>query len=233
MLQLLESGARPRQRPAGWTVASAVLHASVIVFAIMSGAREMIARSEPVPVERLVFTAVPEPVAPRGPATVASSMIPVTRPSIDLSRVRLPRFDAPLSVRIADPIVTVPVHATPPAPTMGLPQGGLAPGVSGGEGRVFDVRSVERAVVPMAGNPAPDYPAQLRSAAVEGEVQVRFIVDADGRVERSSIAIVRATHALFGESVRRWLPSTRYAPAEHGGSKVRQLVEQRIEFRLR
>ena len=226
MLRLLESGAR-RQRDAAWPVASAVLHGSIIALAATLGAREVVARAKPVPVDRLVFTTVPQHVTRNGASGGTPAPLAVTRPPIDLSRVQLPGFGA-VPVELPDPLASLPRSGW----GTGVPDSGLAPGLPSGGGRVFDERAVDRAVAPLAGNRAPDYPPMLRAAAVEGEVLVRFIVDAEGRVERTSVEIVRATHTLFAESVRRWLPATRYAAAEFGGAKVRQLVEQRIEFRL-
>jgi TonB family protein len=98
---------------------------------------------------------------------------------------------------------------------------------------IYTGDAVERMVAPRHDNPRPDYPSQLRAAMVEGDVVVRFVVDTLGRVEPSSIVIVRATHPLFGDAVRRWLSRTRYAPAEVSGRRVRQLVQQPVGFTLR
>ena len=227
MLRLLESGA-PRQRDAAWPVASAVLHGSIIALAATLGAREVVARGEPVRVDEIVFTTVPPPVHHSAPSGSAPSPIAATRPPIDLSGVRLPSFGTTVPMGLPDPLASLPLSTL----GTGMADSGLAPGMPGGGDRVFDERVVDRAVAPVPGNRAPDYPPMLRTAGVEGEVFVRFIVDAEGRVERPSVEIVRTTHTLFAEAVRRWLPATSYAPAEFGGAKVRQLVEQRIEFRL-
>ncbi|HJU64130.1 MAG TPA: TonB family protein, partial [Gemmatimonadaceae bacterium] len=77
------------------------------------------------------------------------------------------------------------------------------------------------------------YPRALRNAGVEAEVVITFVVDATGGVERGSVTVVSATHELFADAVRRWLPHTRYAPAEINGKKVRQLVQQQLGFTLR
>jgi len=63
-------------------------------------------------------------------------------------------------------------------------------------------------------------------------VLVRFVVDTAGRVEVPSIAILSASHALFGETVKQWLKQTRYSPAMANGTTVRQLVQQRVGFAL-
>lgn len=227
LLKLLESGA-PRQRDAAWPVASAVLHGAIIALAATLGAREVVARAEPVRMDEIVFTTVPQPVTHSASSRSAPSPIAATRPPIDLSGVRLPSVVTTVPIGLPEPLAALPLSTL----GTGLGDSGLAPGIPGGGGRVFDEHVVDRAVAPVPGNRAPDYPPMLRTAGVAGEVFVQFIVDAEGRVERSSLEIVRTTHALFAESVRRWLPATRYAPAEFGGAKVRQLVEQRIEFRL-
>jgi len=41
-----------------------------------------------------------------------------------------------------------------------------------------------------------------------------------------------SAHSLFVEAVRQALRKSRYYPAEFGGRKVRQLVEQRFTFIL-
>jgi protein TonB len=87
-------------------------------------------------------------------------------------------------------------------------------------------------VAPRPGNPAPAYPASLRSAQVEGSVLARFIVDTTGRVEAASINFPEATHALFADAVRQSLLRSRYLPAVLGEHAVRQLVEQRFAFTL-
>jgi TonB family protein len=97
---------------------------------------------------------------------------------------------------------------------------------------VYAAGFVDRAVAPLGHNVRPEYPVALRAAGVEGEVQVRFVVNSAGFVEPATIEILRATHAQFAAVVRRWLPITRYVPAEARGRRVRQLVEQRVGFTL-
>ena len=72
----------------------------------------------------------------------------------------------------------------------------------------------------------------LRSANVEGEVLVQFVVDTTGRVERGSIKILKSSHDLFTNSVQSALGGMRFYPAEVGGRKVKQLVQQPFVFNL-
>jgi len=114
-----------------------------------------------------------------------------------------------------------------------LVPGGTVPGGSApATGGVHAESQVDRTVVARRGNPHPAYPAVMRSASLDGEVLVRFVVDTIGRVEPGSVLVLRATHEQFAESVRRWLPQTRYAAAQLRGRPVRQLVEQRVAFSL-
>ena len=115
-------------------------------------------------------------------------------------------------------------------------QGGIGKGVVGGTGPVGDQTyfefQVEKQVAPAPGNPGPRYPDMLRSANVEGEVLVQFVVDTTGRVENGSIKILKSSHDLFTNSVRSALGSMRFYPAEIGGRKVKQLVQQPFNFTL-
>ncbi|MGH7679346.1 MAG: energy transducer TonB [Gemmatimonadaceae bacterium] len=114
--------------------------------------------------------------------------------------------------------------------------GGIAKGVVGGTGPVTDQTyfefQVEKQVSQVPGSMNLRYPDMLRSANVEGEVLVQFTVDTVGRVERGSIKILKSSHELFTNAVNSALPSARYYPAEIGGRKVRQLVQQPFNFTL-
>jgi protein TonB len=109
-----------------------------------------------------------------------------------------------------------------------------ATGPAGPEpGQPFAEFMVEKAVVALEGNPPPRYPQFLAAAGVQGDVFVQFVVDTTGRVEPSSINFTRSSHRLFEGSVRDVLLRSRYAPAEFGGRRVRQLVEQAFSFNLK
>ena len=105
-------------------------------------------------------------------------------------------------------------------------------GVLGVASGLYTATSVDRAVVALSTNPRPDYPQSLRAANLEGEVLVTFVVDSTGHVEPGSVTIIQATHEQFAGAVRRWLPRTRYRPAEVRGVRVRQYVQQQVGFSL-
>jgi TonB family protein len=77
------------------------------------------------------------------------------------------------------------------------------------------------------------YPDSLRRAGIEGEVDAEFTVDTTGRVDQAAgIKITKATNDLFSAAVRSALPRMKFFPAEIGGHKVRQLVQQPFTFAI-
>jgi protein TonB len=115
-------------------------------------------------------------------------------------------------------------------------QGGIAKGVVGGTGPVgndqtFFEFQVEKQVS-SAGPMNLSYPDLLRSAAVEGEVLAQFVVDTTGKVDMSTFKVLKSSHDLFTTAVRQALQRARYYPAEIGGRKVKQLVQQPFNFTL-
>lgn len=84
----------------------------------------------------------------------------------------------------------------------------------------------------MAGGANMAYPEVLRSAHVEGTVMASFVVDTSGYADMSTFQVISSDHELFTNAVRRALARIRYRPAEVGGQKVKQLVQQPFQFRL-
>lgn len=114
--------------------------------------------------------------------------------------------------------------------------GGIAKGVVGGTPVTADQTyfefQVEKPVAQIPGTGAPRYPDALRSSGVEGEVQAQFVVNEEGRAESGTFKVLKATNDLFASAVRTALPNMRFYPAEVGGKKVKQLVQQSFQFRL-
>lgn len=219
---LLESAARAPSRN-GWTVTSAAAHAALVALAVgltLSDPPHIVEQVRP---EKIFFA------APRAPQR--------TQPPIH-HRGSPSSWHAPTEIPITLPPVPevsfpTDTHLRSIGPdTIGT---GLTVGTSHGvfsNDRVYTEHLVERTVVPRRDNPQPVYPAPLRAAFVEGNVLVQFVVDTAGLVEAQSTVVLRATHPLFAEAVRRWLARTRYTPAEVGGRPVRQLVQQEVGFTL-
>ena len=76
------------------------------------------------------------------------------------------------------------------------------------------------------------YPGLLRSANVGGEVLAQFVVDASGQYEPGSFKVLKSSHDLFTQAVKTAIPNMSFYPAEIGGKKVRQLVQQPFTFSL-
>ena len=115
--------------------------------------------------------------------------------------------------------------------------GGVAKGVEGGTGPVttdqpyFEFQ-VEKPVLAAPGSPTPRYPEMLKSGGIEGEVLAQFVVDTTGRVQSGSFKVLKSSHELFTVAVRNALPQMRFYPAEVGGRKVKQLVQQPFTFAI-
>ncbi|MEO7964733.1 MAG: energy transducer TonB [Gemmatimonadaceae bacterium] len=116
--------------------------------------------------------------------------------------------------------------------------GGTSKGVEGGKAQVansdqpFFEFQVEKPVQALPGGSQPRYPDILRQAGVEGEVLAQFVVDTLGRAEMNSYKVLKTTHELFGTAVKNALPGMKFIPAEVGGRKVRQLVQQPFTFAI-
>jgi len=97
---------------------------------------------------------------------------------------------------------------------------------------VFTVLEVERMVERYESSAAPIYPPRLSALGKEGSVQATFVVDTTGGVDMTSVQVLASDDPEFSESVRTALGGMRFHPATRGGRAVRQLVEQRFNFRI-
>jgi TonB family protein len=77
---------------------------------------------------------------------------------------------------------------------------------------------------------APQYPETLRTAKVEGEVLVQFVVNEHGEADMSSFKVLRSTNTEFTDAVRRAVSAMTFYPADAQGKKVKQLVQQPFRF---
>jgi periplasmic protein TonB len=98
--------------------------------------------------------------------------------------------------------------------------------------QVYFEFQVEKPVMQAPGSQSPRYPEILKSAGVEGEVLASFEVDTTGRAIPGSFKVLKTSHELFASAVRNALPNMRFLPAEVGGKKVKQLVQQPFVFAI-
>jgi protein TonB len=113
--------------------------------------------------------------------------------------------------------------------------GGTSKGVAGGTpttDQAYFEFQVEKPVVAAPNSCQPKYPEMLRTAGVGGEVQAQFVVDTTGRVETNSFKVLKSDNDLLSSSVKASLSCLRFLPAEAGGRKVRQLVQQPYSFNV-
>lgn len=99
---------------------------------------------------------------------------------------------------------------------------------------------VDRMAAPIAGRGLPRYPSILWSASVDGDVRVRYVVDAAGHTVPASFEIdtsaaltgVAATaHQLFKASVRQAFLNWLFVPAQLQGRRVAVRYEEVFSFR--
>ena len=81
--------------------------------------------------------------------------------------------------------------------------------------------------------PIPRFPDELRSRWTEGEVVLRFRVDERGRVDGSSVKVLKSDHDLFTAAVRNVLPRFRFEPARSPAPESKPIsnwVDYRVQF---
>ncbi len=221
-----------KQKSFGATVFSMIFHGAVITFSLYATAQAVqetedevvqkvdfveIKKDQPPPPEEAPpppDVAAPPPIAKGFQVLAAPVNIPDVIPEIDLSK-KLTNEDDFSGKGVA---------------------GGIASGVVGGQvinadQTYFDFQ-VEKPVSSAPGTGQPRYPDILRSAGVEGKVTAQFEVDTTGRVLISTFRVISTDHALFESAVRAALPLMRFIPAEIGGRKVKQLVQQPFVFAI-
>lgn len=91
---------------------------------------------------------------------------------------------------------------------------------------------VDKVVVPFPNNPKPRYPGAMQRQGIEASFVAQFVVDSTGRVDEKTLVFPPNARSQFTDEVRRTLRRSRYYPAEVGGQRVMQLVEQRFTFIL-
>ena len=229
---LLESNPRSSRRPAV-TVASAAMHAGLLLLAAWGTAQSGIStppspREEPIP--DIIHHTVPVPTDPAPPSRSSSGYqipLPVPdAPRIPLAGLTIPDALPAVDESLGDPLASLATGDRVSVNGVAIRSSGLAPG------SVLDNRIAEKPALPLESNAPPVYPDILRSAAIEGEVEVEFVIGPEGAVRAGSVVALRADHRLFLEAVREALIGYRYLPAEVGGTPVAVRVRQSFSFKL-
>jgi protein TonB len=236
MLSTLIESRRTRSRSRGATAVSVIVHvvAIALVAAITAHVGDRSAAAAPVPHD-VVYFHTAEPVPSHEQSSPVSQQAP-SQPTIPTLQFK--HIEVPLTTPIGIPPVDLSVPPIDPSQfVIGGAKNSSTIGSSGptanGGSSTYSAWQVEKAVVPLSGNPKPEYPSMLQSGHVEGEVLAQFVVDTTGRVDMSTFRAIQATNELFVQSVRRAVAEWKFLPAEAGGRKVKQLVQMPLRFRVR
>ncbi|MHB0949398.1 MAG: energy transducer TonB [Gemmatimonadaceae bacterium] len=84
-----------------------------------------------------------------------------------------------------------------------------------------------------AGLIARAYPSALRAAGVGGMVQLAFIVDTAGKVEKNSVEVLVASAPALGQAARSVAERLDFMPGEVNGKAVRARVVLPLTFKAR
>jgi periplasmic protein TonB len=232
---LIESKAK-KQKRFGGSMASVIIHGVLVVGIVVATAGAGIVE-EKARQEKVDFVEVkkdepkpPEPEKPPPPPDVVVQQPPPKGFQV---------LSAPVEIPVVIPEIDLSKKVTDEADFSGKGvAGGTSKGVEGAKGPVpqgdqpyFDFQ-VEKPVVMAPGTAGPAYPDMLRSAGIEGSVLAQFVVDTTGRAEMNTFKALKSDNALFETAVKNALQRMRFLPAEVGGRKVKQLVQQPFQFSL-
>lgn len=105
----------------------------------------------------------------------------------------------------------------------------LAPSTLRAQGEPHDMSELE--TMPKFSNAsaaarviANSYPSAMKSAGINGSVQLEFVVSDKGKVEPGSVQVVAASVPAFGEAAKRVAERIEFTPGMIKGAPVRARV---------
>ncbi len=115
-------------------------------------------------------------------------------------------------------------------------EGGIAAGVVGGTGpvevgQVYLSSELDEPATLEVGFQGR-FPPALQAAGIEGSCDMKFIIGVDGHTEPASVQVISCTNKQFEPPARESVLKSVYKPARFRGDTVRQMVQQRISFKL-
>jgi len=227
--QLIESKAK-KQRMAGGTVFSVVLHTVLIGGAVYAtaaaGNKDEKTKAEKIQFVEMKKEPVPEKKAPEPPKEVIVKPPPPKGFQV---------LRAPVKIDIKIPEIDLSKAITNESDFSGKGvKGGTGSGVVGGTGPVTNQTyfefQVEKPAEMLPESPKPKYPSVLESSGIAGEVQAQFVVNTQGKADLDQFKVLKSTNELFTQAVKNVLPRIRFSPAMIGGKPVNQLVQQSFQF---
>jgi protein TonB len=258
MMRLLESKRTNKKgRSAGGTIFSIILHSLIVFLAVFATARAGSRNTEKVKAENVRFVEVKkdEPPPPKkDPPPPKEAPKPKAAKVVEVQLPKEVPVAPPQGFKVLTPVVNIPTSI----PTVDLSKaltnegdfsgkgvaGGSSTGVKGGTGNEGDTGKeagadhgpymefqVEK-VVEKIGGDAPEYPAGLKAAGIEGEVMAQFVVNESGRYESGTLKILKSSNPEFTAAVKDALPRMKFSAAQIGGRKVQQLVQMPFQFHI-
>ena len=227
--QLIESKPK-KQRMAGGTVFSVVLHTVLIGGAVYAtaaaGNKDEKAKAEKIQFVEMKKEPVPEKKAPEPPKEVIVKPPPPKGFQV---------LRAPVKIDIKIPEIDLSKAITNESDFSGKGvKGGTGSGVVGGTGPVTNQTyfefQVEKPAEMLPESPKPKYPSVLESSGIAGEVQAQFVVNTQGKADLDQFKVLKSTNELFTQAVKNVLPRMKFSPAMIGGKPVNQLVQQSFQF---
>jgi periplasmic protein TonB len=227
--KLLESKAT-KQKMAGGTVFSIVLHTVLIGGAVYATARAGV-KDEKAKAEKIQFVEVkkePPKVPDKPPPPKEVVVAPPPPKGFQVLR-------APVKIDIKIPEIDLSKAVTNEADFSGKGvKGGTGSGVVGGTGPVTNQTyfefQVEKPAEMIQDGTKPKYPSVLESSGISGQVDAQFVVKSDGKADMDSFKVLKSTNELFTQAIKNYLPRSHFSPAQIGGKPVNQLVQQSFQF---
>ena len=225
--QLLESKAK-KERMAGGTVVSVILHTFLIAGAVYATATAGV--KEEKKAEKIQFVEMKKEPPPEKPKEAPPPEAVVKPPPPKGFQV----LRAPVKIDIKIPEIDLSKAVTNESDFSGKGvKGGVGSGVVGGTAvadQTYFEFQVERPASMLDDSPKPRYPTVLETSGIAGEVQAQFVVTANGKADMDTFKVLKSTNELFTQAVRNVLPRMRFSPAQIGGKPVNQLVQQAFQF---
>ena len=233
MFENLVESKQKSKRTVGQTALSLLIHGLIIVGAVKAtqGVAETI-KNRPVDTT-MVFLKPPEPPKPPPEQPPPDVVVAANPPPKGFQTVVAPT-DIPKDI----PPIDLNEKPFDPKDFTGKGvEGGIATGIVGGtgpvpvSGEVFLEAQLDDPVQPIS-IPTPRYPPVLQSAGIAGAVDLQYVVDTTGHAEPNSFKVLKTTHPAFAEPAKEAIAKGVFKPAKFKGQAVRQLVQQRISFKV-
>ncbi len=227
---LIESKTK-HQRTIGQTILSAGIH-GLLIFGAVEATKGVAEEIKNRPVDTTMVFLKPPPPPPPPPNQPPPDQIVAANPPPKGFQTVVAPTDIPKDI----PPIDLNQKPFDPRDFTGKGvEGGVGTGVAGGtgpvSGEVFLEAQLDDPVQPIS-IPTPRYPPVLQSAGIAGAVDLQYVVDTTGHAEPNSFKVLKTTHPAFVDPAKEAITKGVFKPAKFKGQPVRQLVQQRISFKV-